>query len=51
MNIFDFIYMIHVRRKGQWFTVQKGSAFSTSTAKPETDLTVDMIASYVLSLV
>ncbi|KAJ7863840.1 tRNA synthetases class II core domain (F)-domain-containing protein, partial [Mycena olivaceomarginata] len=31
------------QRKGQWFTVQKGSDFSTSTAKPETDLTVDML--------
>ncbi|TCD64325.1 Phenylalanyl-tRNA synthetase, beta subunit, cytoplasmic [Steccherinum ochraceum] len=34
-----------VQRKGQWFTVSKGSAFSTSTAKPETDLTVDMLTS------
>ncbi|KXN86409.1 Phenylalanine--tRNA ligase alpha subunit [Leucoagaricus sp. SymC.cos] len=34
-----------VQRKGQWFTVNKGSEFSTSTAKPETDLTVDMLAS------
>ncbi|KAJ7868594.1 phenylalanine-tRNA ligase [Mycena olivaceomarginata] len=33
------------QRKGQWFTVQKGSDFSTSTAKPETDLTVDMLTS------
>ncbi|KAJ7684036.1 phenylalanine-tRNA ligase [Mycena rosella] len=31
--------------KGQWFTVSKGSEFSTSTAKPETDLTVDMLTS------
>ncbi|KAF7352664.1 Phenylalanyl-tRNA synthetase alpha chain [Mycena venus] len=30
---------------GQWFTVQKGPDFSTSTAKPETDLTVDMLTS------
>ncbi|KAH9977944.1 phenylalanine-tRNA ligase [Lactifluus volemus] len=30
-------------RKGQWFSVQKGPNFSTSTAKPETDLTVDML--------
>jgi phenylalanyl-tRNA synthetase alpha chain len=34
-----------VQRKGQWFTVNKGSNFSTSTAKPETDLTVDMLTS------
>ncbi|RDB22806.1 Phenylalanine--tRNA ligase alpha subunit [Hypsizygus marmoreus] len=34
-----------VQRKGQWFTVHKGSNFSTSTAKPETDLTVDMLTS------
>ncbi|KAI0750822.1 phenylalanine-tRNA ligase [Daedaleopsis nitida] len=33
------------QRKGQWFTVHKGSQFSTSTAKPETDLTVDMLTS------
>ncbi|KAJ7590826.1 phenylalanine-tRNA ligase [Mycena floridula] len=34
-----------VQRKGQWFAVHKGSNFSTSTAKPETDLTVEMLAS------
>ncbi|KAJ7276539.1 tRNA synthetases class II core domain (F)-domain-containing protein [Mycena haematopus] len=34
-----------VQRKGQWFTVHKGPDFSTSTAKPETDLTVDMLTS------
>ncbi|OCH87914.1 hypothetical protein OBBRIDRAFT_820437 [Obba rivulosa] len=34
-----------VQKKGQWFTVEKGPAFSTSIEKPETDLTVDMIAS------
>ncbi|KII94864.1 hypothetical protein PLICRDRAFT_33685 [Plicaturopsis crispa FD-325 SS-3] len=34
-----------IQRKGQWFTVHKGSQFSTSTAKPETDLTVDMLTS------
>ncbi|KAF8076534.1 phenylalanine-tRNA ligase [Lyophyllum atratum] len=34
-----------VQRKGQWFTVRKGSNFSTSTAKPETDLTVEMLTS------
>ncbi|KAJ7228521.1 phenylalanine-tRNA ligase [Mycena pura] len=34
-----------VQRKGQWFTVHKGPNFSTSTAKPETDLTVDMLTS------
>ncbi|KAF8195736.1 phenylalanine-tRNA ligase [Mycena galopus ATCC 62051] len=33
------------QRKGQWFTVHKGPDFSTSTAKPETDLTVDMLTS------
>lgn len=31
-------------RKGQYFTVHKGPKFSTSTAKPETDLTVEMLA-------
>lgn len=35
-------------RKGQWFTVHKSQQFSTSTAKPETDLTVDMLTSYVV---
>ncbi|KAK0490847.1 phenylalanine-tRNA ligase [Armillaria novae-zelandiae] len=30
-----------IQRKGQWFTVSKGPEFSTSTAKPETDLTAD----------
>ena len=34
-------------RKGQWFTVEKGSNFSTSTAKPETDLTAEMLTSCV----
>ncbi|KAF7301793.1 Phenylalanine-tRNA ligase [Mycena indigotica] len=34
-----------VQRKGQWFTVSKGPNFSTSTAKPETDLTVEMLTS------
>ncbi|KAN0126960.1 phenylalanine-tRNA ligase [Russula decolorans] len=34
-----------VQKKGQWFTVHKGPNFSTSTAKPETDLTVEMLAS------
>ncbi|KAF7776032.1 hypothetical protein Agabi119p4_4425 [Agaricus bisporus var. burnettii] len=34
-----------VQRKIQWFTVNKGSNFSTSTVKPETDLTVDMLTS------
>ncbi|KAF8165216.1 phenylalanine-tRNA ligase [Crassisporium funariophilum] len=33
-----------IQKKGQWFTVHKGSKFSTSTAKPETDLTADMLA-------
>ncbi|PPQ83267.1 hypothetical protein CVT25_004006 [Psilocybe cyanescens] len=33
------------QKKGQWFTVHKGPQFSTSTAKPETDLTVDMLTS------
>ncbi|KAH0587726.1 hypothetical protein H2248_006488 [Termitomyces sp. 'cryptogamus'] len=32
-----------IQRKGQWFTVKKGPYFSTSTAKPETDLTVEML--------
>ena len=35
-------------RKGQWFTIHKGKNFSTSTAKPETDLTAEMLASYVI---
>ncbi|EPS93546.1 hypothetical protein FOMPIDRAFT_1026494 [Fomitopsis schrenkii] len=34
-----------VQRKGQWFTVKKESAFSTSISKPETDLTIDMLTS------
>ncbi|KAF8974446.1 hypothetical protein BDZ97DRAFT_1911627 [Flammula alnicola] len=34
-----------VQKKGQWFTVHKGPQFSTSTAKPETDLTADMLVS------
>ncbi|KAK7470476.1 Phenylalanyl-tRNA synthetase, beta subunit, cytoplasmic [Stygiomarasmius scandens] len=34
-----------LQRKGQWFTVQKGPSFSTSIAKPETDLTADMLTS------
>lgn len=33
------------QKKGQWFTVHKGTNFSTSTAKPETDLTAEMLAS------
>ncbi|KIY74132.1 hypothetical protein CYLTODRAFT_364504 [Cylindrobasidium torrendii FP15055 ss-10] len=34
-----------VQKKGQWFTVKKGAEFSTSIAKPETDLTSDMLTS------
>ncbi|KAH7916301.1 tRNA synthetases class II core domain (F)-domain-containing protein [Hygrophoropsis aurantiaca] len=34
-----------VQKKGQWFAVHKGSSFTTSIAKPETDLTVDMLTS------
>ncbi|KAK0206376.1 phenylalanine-tRNA ligase [Desarmillaria ectypa] len=34
-----------IQKKGQWFTVNKGPEFSTSTAKPETDLTTDMLTS------
>jgi phenylalanyl-tRNA synthetase alpha chain len=30
-------------RKVQWFTVSKGPNFSTSIAKPETDLSVEML--------
>ncbi|KAI0068775.1 hypothetical protein BV25DRAFT_1844467 [Artomyces pyxidatus] len=37
--------LIVQNRKGQWFTVSKGPNFSTSTAKPQTDLTVDMLTS------
>lgn len=37
-------------RKGQWFTVHKSQQFSTSTAKPETDLTVDMLTSYAVPI-
>ncbi|KAF8640129.1 hypothetical protein AX17_001365 [Amanita inopinata Kibby_2008] len=33
------------QKKGQWFSVRKGPKFSTSTAKPETDLTADMLSS------
>ncbi|PVG03460.1 putative FRS2-phenylalanine--tRNA ligase beta chain, cytosolic [Serendipita vermifera] len=33
------------QRKGQWYTVSKGPEFSTSTVKPETDLTTEMITS------
>ncbi|CAE6428295.1 hypothetical protein ACGC1H_000701 [Rhizoctonia solani] len=36
-----------VQRKGLWFTVKKGKNFSTSIAKPETDLTYDMLQSGV----
>lgn len=32
-------------RKGLWYTVTKGPEFSTSTAKPETDLTAEMMTS------
>ncbi|EKM59329.1 uncharacterized protein PHACADRAFT_249754 [Phanerochaete carnosa HHB-10118-sp] len=32
-----------VQKKGQWFTVHRGPNFSTSTAKPETDLTMEML--------
>ncbi|KAH9999312.1 phenylalanine-tRNA ligase [Russula vinacea] len=35
------------QKRGQWFTVHKGPNFSTSIAKPETDLTVDMLTSCV----
>ncbi|KAH0578864.1 hypothetical protein H2248_003056 [Termitomyces sp. 'cryptogamus'] len=35
-----------IQRKGQWFTVKKGPYFSTSTAKPETDLTMEMLTAY-----
>ncbi|KAK2466316.1 hypothetical protein APHAL10511_001958 [Amanita phalloides] len=34
-----------IQKKGQWFTVKKGPNFSTSTIKPETDLTVEMLTS------
>ncbi|KAG5221561.1 Phenylalanyl-tRNA synthetase, beta [Salix suchowensis] len=34
-----------VQKKVQWFSVTKGPSFSTSIAKPETDLTVEMLAS------
>ncbi|KAG8930567.1 Phenylalanyl-tRNA synthetase, beta subunit, cytoplasmic [Tulasnella sp. 418] len=33
------------QKKGIWFSVQKGPNFSTSTAKPETDLTSEMLQS------
>ncbi|KAF6762347.1 phenylalanine-tRNA ligase [Ephemerocybe angulata] len=33
------------QKKGQWFAVMKGANFSTSIAKPETDLTADMLTS------
>jgi hypothetical protein len=41
------IITYHLCRKSQWFTVKKGPQFSTSTAKPETDLTADMLVSSV----
>lgn len=44
-------YWLSSLRKQQWFTVNKGPQFSTSTAKPETDLTVDMLTSSVSLLV
>lgn len=44
------LLLIHRHRKGQWFVVRKGPNFSTSTAKPETDLTVDMLTSSVAFL-
>lgn len=34
-----------IQKKSQWFTVTKGPNFTTSIAKPETDLTVDMLTS------
>jgi hypothetical protein len=37
-------------RKGLWYNVTKGPDFSTSTAKPETDLTAEMMTSYVPEL-
>ncbi|THH10071.1 hypothetical protein EW145_g1573 [Phellinidium pouzarii] len=33
------------QKKGQWFAVHKGPEFSTSLAKPETDLSSDMLVS------
>jgi phenylalanyl-tRNA synthetase alpha chain len=39
-----------IRRKGLWYIVTKGPDFSTSTAKPETDLTAEMMTSYVPQL-
>ena len=43
-NILSVIF-----RKGQWFTIHKGPQFSTSTARPETDLTADMLVSLVVA--
>ena len=37
----------YIRRKLLWFTVKKGPNFSTSIEKPETDLTFEMLQSYV----
>ncbi|KAH6915320.1 phenylalanine-tRNA ligase [Coprinopsis sp. MPI-PUGE-AT-0042] len=34
-----------IQKKGQWFVVKKGPNFSTSIAKPETDLTAEMLTS------
>ncbi|KAG8834980.1 Phenylalanyl-tRNA synthetase, beta subunit, cytoplasmic [Serendipita sp. 400] len=34
-----------IQKKGQWYSVAKGPEFTTSTMKPETDLTADMITS------
>jgi phenylalanyl-tRNA synthetase alpha chain len=44
------IHQRSTHRKGLWYTVTKGPDFSTSTAKPETDLTAEMMTSYVLQL-
>jgi hypothetical protein len=47
MSAWFINFILCAGRKGQWFTVDKGSNFSTSTAKPETDLTVEMLTSWV----
>jgi phenylalanyl-tRNA synthetase alpha chain len=49
-SIHDIHWRSTPHRKGLWYTVTKGPDFSTSTAKPETDLTAEMMTSYVLQL-
>ena len=47
-NDYGFRPTLQSERKGQWFTVHRGANFSTSLAKPETDLTTEMLVSWVI---